>query len=180
MLRLALALALVLLPLAARADRDRPAPRRDAPPSVGQVIEETFAWCGKEGSCQCFQPLDCVGSACSTVESHLRSMQEILKGKKKGVAFVCQYAEEGTCGPWRYIYCDHGETQGTRLRFFDEQGRLAAAYWTSDYGEFCGGRAQVTYYGQIPSCQPLVRAKVIYGKGRTPAAPASRAWPAPR
>jgi hypothetical protein len=68
-------------------------------------------------------------------------MQEILKGKKKGVAFVCQYAEEGTCGPWRYIYCDQGETQGTRLGFFDEQGRLAAAYWTSDYGEFCGGRA---------------------------------------
>ena len=65
--RFALALAFVLLPLAARADRDRPAPRRDAPPAVGQVIEETFAWCGKEGSCQCFQPLDCVGSACSTV-----------------------------------------------------------------------------------------------------------------
>lgn len=173
---------LTLGAVAAQADTKAPAPLRGQPPGVGEVIEQTFAWCGAgDDACQCFEPLGCVGDKCSTIQSHLDSIRDLLAGRKKGIAFVCQYAEEGTCGPWRYLYCDLGQ-QGTRLRFFDETGRLAAAYWTSDYGEFCGGRARLTYMGQVPACRPLVRTRVIYGKdgkGRTPTAPVDRVRPAP-
>ena len=175
-LRAVLAVLALGVPVA-QAGREPRAPRRDQPPALGEVVTKTFAWCGPgDDVCQCFEPLDCVGDKCSTMQSHLDSMKELLAGKKKGTTFVCHYAEEGTCGPWRYIYCDLG-IQGTRLRFFNEEGRLAAAYWTSDYGEFCGGLARRKYMGQIPACQPLARTRVIYGKGRTPVAPASRGWP---
>jgi hypothetical protein len=121
-------------------------------------------------------PLGCTGDKCSTITKHLDSIRKIVAGKKRGTILACNYIEEGTCGIWRYIYCDQGQP-GTQLRFFDENGYVAASYFISDYGEFCDGLARVQYMGQIPSCQPLVTKQVMYGKGKTPIAPASRSWP---
>ena len=160
------------LPVARALADAAPAAMRDAPPAVGEVIKDTFAWREPGGAALCFEPLKCKVDGCSKFEDHMTELKKLVAKKAKGVSLNCEYAEHGTCGTWTYIYCDQGEASGMRLRLFDDTGHLAAVRAVSDYEEFCGGTTRTTYMGQIPACKPLERTGVIIGKGQTPTAPA--------
>jgi hypothetical protein len=121
---------------------------------------------GTTGGCYCLAPYTCKGSTCS-FDGEL----SFIRGKLRSKAWVpFVYAEYGSCDDHRYIYMDKGETLGTILVFYGPKGRKIALERTSDYNQFCHGRALHAFFGQLPGCRKMRRLGVISPnpKGKTP------------
>lgn len=139
---------------------------------AGQPFVKERMVCPKKGparsaaSCACLAPYVCKGASC-TFDGELRFIRDKLR-TKAWVAF--KYAEYGSCDDHHYIYMDKGETLGTILVFYGPKGRKIALERTSDYNEFCHGRALHAFFGQLPPCRTMRRQGVLSPnpKGRTP------------
>ena len=114
--------------------------------------------------CECIEALDCGGEPCITLERNLEIFREAL-ARKTGATVHCEGAQTGTCGDLAY-FDFNGDIRRHELRFFADQGgerRLVAMRNSTDYNQYCDGKAMTRWLGGIPKCEALTLGETICG-----------------
>lgn len=118
--------------------------------------------------CECIEALDCGGEPCITLERNLEIFREAL-GRKTGATVHCEAAQTGTCGGEgaALSYFDfNGDIHRHELRFFADDGgepRLVAMRNSTDYNQYCDGKAMTRWLGGIPKCETMTLGETICG-----------------
>jgi hypothetical protein len=105
--------------------------------------------------------------ACPTVGDNVGNFRRALVAKDNGRSVECRRGELGRCGQFRYFDFD-GEIERHELQWFDAAGTLVGQRNSTDYAEYCGGRARIRYQGRIPMCDAMEREEVICGSADYP------------
>ncbi|MFK7986794.1 MAG: hypothetical protein AB8I08_12285 [Sandaracinaceae bacterium] len=119
---------------------------------------------GEESSrtCVCRRPLPCTAEGdCITYERNIAVFREALADPAVNV--ICEHAEIGRCGDWRYFYFQGG-IHRYEMRLYDAEGALVAQSNSTDYNEYCNHTAGVQWMGRVPKCDRLVREELICGE----------------
>ena len=114
--------------------------------------------------CECIEALECGGEPCITLERNLEIFREAL-ARKTGATVHCEAAQTGTCGDLTY-FDFNGDIHRHELRFFADQGgepRLVAMRNSTDYNQYCDGKAMTRWLGGIPKCEAMTRGETICG-----------------
>lgn len=118
--------------------------------------------------CECIEALDCGGEPCITLERNLEIFREAL-ARKTGATVHCEAAQTGTCagdGTALTYFDFNGDIHRHELRFFADDGgerRLVAMRNSTDYNQYCDGKAMTRWLGGIPKCEAMTLGETICG-----------------
>ena len=130
---------------------------------------------GDDVYCECIEALDCGGGDCIALDDNLEVFREAL-ARKTGATVHCESAQTGTCdgasGPLSY-FDFNGDIHRYELRFFAETdgvSRLVAMRNSTDYNEYCDGKAMTRWLGGIPKCDAMSQQERLCGEAKSPPA----------
>jgi hypothetical protein len=136
--------------------------------AVERLDENEWLLCNPQrDTCLCLEPLACRERGdCITLEENLRVFRkELAKSADRQV--ICERAETGHCGDFRYFLFEGG-IHRYELRWFDAAGKLVGQRNTTDYPEYCGGQALASYRGYVPKCEKVVSDELLCGEAKRP------------
>jgi hypothetical protein len=116
-----------------------------------------------DSTCACWRPLACTGDGCPTFDSNLKAFRSALDAPGEGRSVICERAEVGQCGDFRY-FDFNGDIHRQEVRWFDNAGRLVAQRNATDHDEYCDGRTSVMFSGDVPKCVTAHREELICGE----------------
>lgn len=101
------------------------------------------------------------------MEENVDLFRRALATKQNGRSVECRRGETGRCGAFRYFNFD-GDVERHEIRWFDSTGKLVGQRNSTDYAEYCGGKARIRYQGRVPKCDSMEREEVICGSAEYP------------
>lgn len=111
-------------------------------------------------SCVCLVDLDCAGTGCITLDENLDAFRDALGGKG-GAQVSCELADTGRLCDGSYFRFE-GDIYRYEDRYFGADGHLIGMKTSTDYTEYCHGRAMYQFAGTIPDCaKPATDVKVL-------------------
>jgi hypothetical protein len=109
----------------------------------------------RDGACVCLAELRCKGE-CITLAHNLEVFERALRGDTDGGGVTCEVAGTGKLCDTSYFRFE-GDIHRIEDRYFDATGHLVGQRNSTDYNEYCGGKAHVRFMGAVPDCRERAR-----------------------
>jgi hypothetical protein len=109
----------------------------------------------QHGACVCLTELRCKGE-CITLARNLEGFEQALRGNADGREVNCELADTGKLCDISYFRFE-GDIYRLEDRYFDATGHLVGQRNSTDYNQYCGGKAHVRFMGAVPDCRERAR-----------------------